>query len=87
MMRKRNSKLVDFIKRWRVEFAVATAVIYFAAILVLLFVFPDVSNLWVSIFVLASGFTAALTTLSDLLVNAEESSTPEQDSEGLISNT
>jgi hypothetical protein len=36
-------------------------------------VFPDVSNLWISIFVLFGAFTASATTLADMLVSAEES--------------
>lgn len=82
----KNSKLVDFIKKWRVEWAVFTVITYLIAMLLVVLVFPDVSNLWVSIFVLVSGATAALTTLSDLLVSAEETSSPEQDAGGLINN-
>lgn len=61
------------IKEYRIEFAVATALLYVFAIILLIFVFPDVSNLWVSIFVLISGLTASITTLGDLLVSSEES--------------
>jgi hypothetical protein len=43
------------------------------AIATVVLVFPEVSNLWVSIFVLFSGFTASVTALGDLLVSAEES--------------
>lgn len=68
----KNSRLVRFIKRYRLGFAALTAALYMAAILLLVFVFPDVSNLWVSVFVLVSGLTASLTTLGDLMVNAEE---------------
>lgn len=73
MVKKRNSPLVKWIKEYRVEFAVCTAILYLVAIVVLVFVFPDVSNLWVSIFVLVSGLTASITTLGDLLVSSEES--------------
>ena len=41
--------------------------------LLVVFVFPDVSNLWVSIFVLFGAFTASVTTLGDMLVGAEDS--------------
>jgi hypothetical protein len=82
MAQKRDSRVVDLIKRWRTEWAVFTVLTYLAAMILVIVVFPDVSNLWVSIFVLVSGFTAALTTLSDLLVNAEETSTEEQDNAG-----
>lgn len=71
--KKRNSPLVKMIKEYRLEFAAATALLYVLAIILLIFVFPDVSNLWVSIFVLISGLTASITTLGDLLVSAEES--------------
>lgn len=67
-----NTALVGFVKKWRVKFAVATVLLYAVAIAILVFAFPDVSNLWVSIFVLASGFTAGLASLADLLVSAEE---------------
>lgn len=73
-MRRRhpNSALVRFIKRWRVPFAASSVLLYAVALVTVVFVFPDVSNLWVSIFVLVSGFTAGLATLADLLVSAEE---------------
>jgi hypothetical protein len=70
--RHRNSQLVAFIKRWRIPFAVATVSLQALAVAMVVFVFPDVSNLWVSIFVLVSGLTAGLTALADLLVSAEE---------------
>jgi hypothetical protein len=73
MVKKRNSPLVKWIKEYRLEFAAATALLYVLAIVLLIFVFPDVSNLWVSIFVLISGLTASITTLGDLLVSSEES--------------
>jgi hypothetical protein len=73
-MRRRhpNSRLVAFIKRWRVPFAAVSVGLYAVALVTVVFVFPDVSNLWVSVFVLVSGFTAGLATLADLLVSAEE---------------
>ena len=73
MMKQRNSWLVKAIKEYRLEFAAATALLYVLAIVLLIIVFPDVSNLWVSIFVLVSGLTASITTLGDLLVSSEES--------------
>ena len=74
-MRRRHpsSALVGFIKRWRVRFGVAMVLTYAVAIVILVVAFPDVSNLWVSIFVLGSGFFAGLMALGDLLVSAEES--------------
>ena len=71
--RPRSSRLVSFIKDHRIEWALATAGLQLLAIGLVVFVFPDVSNLWVSIFVLVSGFTASVTALGDLLVSAEES--------------
>ena len=76
-MAAKNSKLVRFIKKWRIPFALLTAGLYATAIVLLVVVFPDVSNLWVSVFVLVSGFTAALTTVSDLLVSSETDETSE----------
>ena len=73
LRRRKSSRTVHIIKKYRVGFAVVTAVLYAVAMVLVVFLFPDVSNLWVSIFVLVSGFTASVTTLGDLLVNAEES--------------
>lgn len=65
--------MVRFIRRWRIPFALATVALQTGAVVLVVVVFPDVSNLWVSIFVLVSGLTAGLTSLADLLVSAEES--------------
>jgi hypothetical protein len=77
--RRQSSSLVSFIKRWRIPFATVTVLLQAAAIIAVVFVFPDVSNLWVSIFVLVSGLTAGLTSLADLLVSAEESDRDQQE--------
>lgn len=71
--RQRSSLLVRLIKSYRIHWAVFTMALNAAAIATVVFVFPDVSNLWVSIFVLVSGFSASVTSLGDLLVSAEES--------------
>ena len=71
--RPRPSKLVAFIKRYRISWAVITLAANALAIGLVVFVFPDVSNLWVSIFVLFGAFTASVTTLGDMLVSAEDS--------------
>jgi hypothetical protein len=71
--RPRPSKLVAIIKRYRITWAVITLTANALAIGLVVFVFPDVSNLWVSIFVLFGAFTASVTTLGDMLVSAEES--------------
>jgi len=71
--RPRPSKLVALIKRYRLAWAVLTLTLNAVAILLVVFVFPDVSNLWISIFVLFAAFTASVTTLGDMLVSAEDS--------------
>jgi hypothetical protein len=71
--RPRPSKLVAIIKRYRITWAVITLAANALAIGLVVFVFPDVSNLWVSIFVLFGAFTASVTTLGDMLVSAEDS--------------
>lgn len=71
-MNRRNSKLVDFIKKYRMWWAVVTVAWNVLAILTVIFVFPNVSNLWVSIFVLAGGLSASIVALSDLLVTSED---------------
>jgi len=65
--------LVTVIKRYRVEWAVLTLLLNALALALVVVVFPDVSNLWVSIFVLFGALTASVTTLGDLLVSAEDS--------------
>jgi len=64
---------VAFIKRYRITWAVTTLALNALALALVVFVFPDVSNLWVSIFVLFGAFTASITTLGDMLVSAEDS--------------
>jgi len=76
--RPRPSKLVAIIKRYRISWAVITLALNALAIILVIFVFPDVSNLWVSIFVLFGAFTASVTTLGDMLVSAEESERTDQ---------
>jgi hypothetical protein len=71
--RPRPSRLVAIIKRYRIAWAVITLAANALAIGLVVFVFPDVSNLWVSIFVLFGAFTASVTTLGDMLVSAEDS--------------
>jgi hypothetical protein len=67
-----DSWIARCIIKYRMPFAVITAILYAIAILLVAFVFPDISNLWVSIFVLFSGFTASIATLGDLLVSTED---------------
>jgi hypothetical protein len=71
--RPHPSALVAFIKRYRVAWAVITLTLNALALALVVVVFPDVSNLWVSIFVLFGAFTASMTTLAELLVSAEDS--------------
>ena len=71
--RPRPSKLVAIIKRYRILWAVLTLALNALALVLVVVVFPDVSNLWISIFVLFGAFTASVTTLGDMLVSAEES--------------
>ena len=77
--RPRPSKLVALIKRYRVTWAVITLLLNAVALVLVVVVFPDVSNLWISIFVLFGAFTASATTLGDMLVTAEESERNDQE--------
>jgi len=70
--RPRPSKLVAFIKRWRIFWAWITLGIYVAAVPFTIVVFPE-NSLWLGLLILFSGFTASLVTLGDLLVSAEDS--------------
>jgi hypothetical protein len=71
--RPHPSKLVALIKRYRIAWAVLTLALNALALVLVVVVFPDVSNLWISIFVLFGAFTASATTLADMLVTAEDS--------------
>ena len=62
-----------FIERWELRFAVATAVLYASTIPLLIAAFPNVSNLWVSIFVLVGGFTSSMSALASLLKERDPS--------------
>jgi hypothetical protein len=66
-----NHRLRHFIARWELPFAVATVLLYACAIPFVFILFPDISNLWVSLLVLFSGFTASLTALASLLKERE----------------
>lgn len=63
--------MVGFIKRWRLAWAWGTLALYVVALPLTIVVFPA-NSLWLGLLVLFSGFTASLTTVADLLVNAEE---------------
>ena len=44
--RPRSSAMVRFIRRWRIPFALATVALQTGAVVLVVVVFPDVSNLW-----------------------------------------
>lgn len=71
-LRRWRKPIAAFIVRWRLVYAFITVMLNALAIALVVLVFPNVSNLWVSIFVLFSGFTAALTGLADILVDEED---------------
>lgn len=58
-----STKLKKFVVKYEMLWHLVTVTLFAAAILMLVFVFPDVSNLWVSIFVLVGSATAAMTGL------------------------
>ena len=70
--RPHPSKLVGFIKRWRLFWAWLTLALYVVAVPFTIIVFPE-NSLWLGLLILFSGFTASLTTLGNLLVSAEDS--------------
>lgn len=63
--------LARFVKKWRMEFAVVTVLLYLVAVPFTFLVFPD-SNIWIALLILFSGLTGSLATLADLLVSAED---------------
>mgnify|MGYP006198823451 CR=1 FL=1 len=67
-MRKRFVRLV---REYRMEWAVATVLLYVLAIPFTLWIFPD-NNIWLAMLVLFSGFTASVTTLGDMLISADD---------------
>lgn len=52
-----------FVTRWELAWHAATLLFFLAALVLVALVFPDVSNLWVSIFVLLGSFTTAVTAM------------------------
>jgi len=68
-MRRRMRRFVhDHIVAW----SVVTVLMYALAIPLTFILFPDVSNLWISILILISGFTASLASLAAVLDDAED---------------
>lgn len=63
-----------FVARWDLPFALFTVVLYTLMLPVLWFVFPDVSNLWVSIFVIFGTWTASVSALATLLKERDDAS-------------
>lgn len=62
-----TTRLARIIARWELPWAVGTVTLYAAALLLVVVLFPGVSNLWVAIFVLVGGFTDAMNTLVSTL--------------------
>jgi len=54
------SRLRRFVTRWELLWHGCTVGLFGVALLLVIVLFPDVSNLWVSIFVLFGSFTAAI---------------------------
>ena len=71
--------IAKLVVRYRLAWAMVTMLLQLGAIVAVVFVFPNVSNLWVSIFVLVSGFTASVTALGDLLVETEDQDTVDEE--------
>ena len=57
---KTPSALVKFVTRWEMTFHATTVALYIVSLSLVIVLFPDVSNLWVSIFVLVGSCTAAV---------------------------
>ncbi len=52
--------LKRFIIRWEMHYYAASALLYVGAVPMLVVAFPDVSNLWVSIFIFVSGLLSTI---------------------------
>jgi hypothetical protein len=55
-----KKRLREFVTRWELLWHASTIAFYVVALVLVVVLFPDVSNLWVSIFVLFGSFTAAV---------------------------
>ena len=66
-----SHRLRKFVAKWDLPFAVLTVVLYGAAIPLVFLLFPDISNLWISLLVLFSGFTASISALASLLKDSD----------------
>lgn len=71
----RRNHIRGVVVRFELPWYVFTVAFYGVALVLLVVAFPDVSNLWVSIFVLVSGFTASMGTL----VTAIKATKPQDD--------
>ena len=60
-----------FVAKWDLPFAILTVVVYTLMIPILIFVFPDVSNLWLSLFVIIGTWTSAVSALATLLKESD----------------
>jgi hypothetical protein len=67
--------LRKFVERWDIPWYIFTVVLYAVAVAALFIVFPDVSNTWIGIFILAAGFTQSIGTL----ITAIKSQKPEEE--------
>lgn len=56
-------RLREFVTRYEMVWHGVTVLAYLVALLLVVILFPDVSNLWVSIFVLFGSFTTAVTAM------------------------
>ena len=52
-----------FVTKYEMVWHALTIFLFGAAVVIVVFKYPDVSNLWVSIFVLVGSFTAAMTAM------------------------
>lgn len=72
-MMETGSRLKSFVTRWEMAWHLITVAVYALAIFLVVAVFPDVSNLWVSLFVLVGTFTASITAMIGAIKSRGES--------------
>lgn len=60
MTTKTKQRIKAFVIKWEMRFYALSAAFYIFAVPTLAIVFPDVSNLWVTIFILISGLFATI---------------------------
>ena len=69
-----KKRLREFVTRYELGWHAVTVALFGLALVVLVVAFPDVSNTWVSVFVLVGSFTTSVTAM----IGALKTKSPEE---------